>query len=77
MKIVLATLNAKYIHASLALRYLRAYAREDFPNLDLCEYTIKDAPMNVAADIHKRKPDVVGFSCYFWNIEETLTNNQK
>ncbi|MGB8954098.1 MAG: B12-binding domain-containing radical SAM protein [Tumebacillaceae bacterium] len=73
MKIVLATLNAKYIHASLALRYLRAYAREDFPNLDLCEYTIKDAPMNVAADIHKRKPDVVGFSCYIWNIEETIT----
>lgn len=73
MKIVLATLNAKYIHASLALRYLRAYAREDFPNLDLCEYTIKDTPMNVAADIHKRRPDVVGFSCYIWNIEETIT----
>ncbi|MGZ4106226.1 MAG: B12-binding domain-containing radical SAM protein [Tumebacillaceae bacterium] len=72
MKIVLATLNAKYIHASLALRYLRAYARHDFPNIDLCEYTIKDPAMNVVADIHKRKPDVVAFSCYIWNIQETI-----
>ncbi|ASS76165.1 B12-binding domain-containing radical SAM protein [Tumebacillus algifaecis] len=72
MKIVLATLNAKYIHASLALRYLRAFAKPDFPDLDLCEYTIKDQPMNVVADIYKRKPDVIGFSCYIWNIEETI-----
>ncbi len=72
MKIVLATLNAKYIHASLALRYLRAYAKKDFPNIDLCEYTIKDQAMNVVADIYKRKPDVIGFSCYIWNIEETI-----
>jgi len=72
MKIVLATLNAKYIHSSLALRYLRAYARADFPNIDLCEYTIKDVTMNVVADIYKRKPDVIGFSCYIWNIEETI-----
>ncbi|KEO81270.1 B12-binding domain-containing radical SAM protein [Tumebacillus flagellatus] len=72
MKIVLATLNAKYIHTSLALRYLRAYARPDFPDIDLCEYTIKDPALSVAADIYKRKPDVVGFSCYIWNIEETI-----
>jgi anaerobic magnesium-protoporphyrin IX monomethyl ester cyclase len=72
MKIVLATLNAKYIHASLALRYLRAYARDEFPDIDMCEYTIKDPALSVAADIHKRKPDVVGFSCYIWNIEETI-----
>lgn len=72
MKIVLATLNAKYIHASLALRYLRAYVREEFPDLDMCEYTIKDVPMNVLTDIHQRKPDVVGFSCYIWNIQETI-----
>jgi anaerobic magnesium-protoporphyrin IX monomethyl ester cyclase len=72
MKIVLATLNAKYIHSSLALRYLRAYAKQDFPDLELCEYTIKDPVLSVLADIHKRKPDVVGFSCYIWNIEETI-----
>ncbi|HEU4965213.1 MAG TPA: cobalamin-dependent protein, partial [Bacilli bacterium] len=68
MKIVLATLNAKFIHTSLALRYLRAYARQDFPDIDLCEYTIKDVALNIAADIHTRKPDVVAFSCYIWNI---------
>jgi anaerobic magnesium-protoporphyrin IX monomethyl ester cyclase len=72
MKIVLATLNAKYIHSSLALRYLRAYARRDFPDIELCEYTIKDVTLQVVADIYKRNPDVVGFSCYIWNIEETI-----
>lgn len=72
MKIVLATLNAKYIHSSLALRYLRAYARQDFPDIDLCEYTIKDPALSVAADIYQRRPDVIGFSCYIWNIEETI-----
>jgi radical SAM superfamily enzyme YgiQ (UPF0313 family) len=72
MKIVLATLNSKYIHSSLALRYLKAYVERDFPDLDLCEYTINDVTMNIVTDIYRRQPDVVAFSCYIWNIEETI-----
>ncbi|GGJ02693.1 B12-binding domain-containing radical SAM protein [Alicyclobacillus cellulosilyticus] len=72
MNIVLATLNAKYIHSSLALRYLRAYAERDFPNISLCEYTIKDPPLAIVADLYRRRPDVAAFSIYIWNVEETI-----
>ncbi|MBM7566906.1 B12-binding domain-containing radical SAM protein [Paenibacillus sacheonensis] len=72
MKVVLATLNAKYIHTSLALRCLKAYSEKDF-DIDIAEYTIKDPAMNIVADLFAHEPDVVGFSCYIWNIEETIT----
>ncbi|CAG7646802.1 B12-binding domain-containing radical SAM protein [Paenibacillus allorhizosphaerae] len=70
--IVLSTLNAKYIHTSLGLRYLKAYSERDFHNIQIAEYTIKDPAMNIVSDLYQRKPDVVGFSCYIWNIEETI-----
>ncbi|WP_010500125.1 B12-binding domain-containing radical SAM protein [Paenibacillus elgii] len=70
--IVLSTLNAKYIHTSLALRYLKAFSQHDFPGIQIAEYTIKDPVMNIVSDIYQRKPEVVGFSCYIWNIEETI-----
>ncbi|KZE50511.1 radical SAM protein [Brevibacillus parabrevis] len=72
MKIELSTLNAKFIHSSLALRYLRSYAQEAFPGIELVEYTINDVTLNIVADIYKRQPDLVAFSCYIWNIRETL-----
>ena len=71
MKIILTTLNAKYIHTSLSIRYLKAYAEPDF-SVQLAEYTIKDPIMNIVGDLYAKKPDVVGFSCYIWNIEETM-----
>lgn len=72
MKIILAALNAKYIHMSLALRYLKAYSQREFENIELAEYTIKDPALTIATDLYRRVPDVVGFSCYIWNIEETI-----
>ncbi|TSI03696.1 B12-binding domain-containing radical SAM protein [Lysinibacillus sp. BW-2-10] len=71
MKIVLTTLNAKYIHTNLALRCLKAAAQPDF-DPTIVEYTIKDPAFNIVSDIYQYKPDVVGFSCYIWNIEETI-----
>lgn len=71
MHIILATLNAKYIHTNLAIRYLKASARPAF-NIELAEYTIKDPAFNIVSDLFQKKPDVVGFSCYIWNIEETI-----
>lgn len=72
MKTVLATLNAKYIHTSLALRYLKAYSGRDF-EMEIAEYTIKDPAMNIVSELYQRQPDLVAFSCYIWNIEETIT----
>lgn len=71
MKIVLTTLNAKYIHTNLAIRYLKAYAQPEF-DVTLVEYTIKDPAINIVSDLVQKQPDVIGFSCYIWNIEETI-----
>lgn len=71
MKVVVATLNAKYIHTSLALRLLKAYSGHEF-DIDMAEYTIKDPVLNIVSDLYKRNPEVIGFSCYIWNMEETL-----
>jgi radical SAM superfamily enzyme YgiQ (UPF0313 family) len=71
MKVIAATLNAKFIHTNIAIRYLKAYAEPEF-EVELSEYTIKDPTMNIVTDLVQRKPDVIGFSCYIWNIEETI-----
>ena len=41
MNVICSTLNAKYIHTNLAIRYLKAFAAPEF-NIQLKEYTIKD-----------------------------------
>ncbi|MEC1524731.1 B12-binding domain-containing radical SAM protein [Neobacillus niacini] len=71
MNVICSTLNAKYIHTNLAIRYLKAYAAPEF-NIQLKEYTIKDPAMNIVSDLYQQKPTVIGFSCYIWNIEETI-----
>jgi anaerobic magnesium-protoporphyrin IX monomethyl ester cyclase len=71
MNIICTTLNAKYIHTNLAIRYLKAYAQPEF-DVQIVEYTIKDPAINIVTDLYRKKPNVVGFSCYIWNIEETI-----
>lgn len=69
MKVLLAALNAKYIHTSPALRSLRAYADDEEKYTVLKEYTINNRIEFIVSDIYKEKPDYIGFSCYIWNIE--------
>ncbi len=71
MKTLLITLNAKYIHTSLALRYLRAYALPEH-QVELIEYSINQPLEELTYEICEKKPEVVAFSCYIWNIEQTL-----
>jgi len=71
MNVICSTLNAKFIHTNLAIRYLKAYAAPDF-NIQIKEYTIKDPVLNIVTDLYQQKPKVIGFSCYIWNIEETI-----
>ncbi|MDA3129210.1 B12-binding domain-containing radical SAM protein [Aliibacillus thermotolerans] len=71
MRVVVSTLNAKYIHTCLALRYLKAYAEPEY-DVEMAEYTIHDPAMNIVTDLFEKNPDVIGFSCYIWNIEETI-----
>ena len=75
-RIVLATLNAKYIHASLGLRYLLA-------NMDthggvglraqtqLREFVIGQPETRMVEELLALQPEVIGLGVYIWNVVET------
>ncbi len=69
MKFLLVAVNAKYIHSNPALYSLRAYSGELAQYVEIQEYTINHLKDQVLSGIYEAKPDVVGFSCYIWNIE--------
>lgn len=76
-RIVLATLNAKYIHASLGLRCLLANMdRHGRPGLReetlLREYVIAQKPLQMVEDLLALNPEVIGFGVYIWNAVPTL-----
>jgi anaerobic magnesium-protoporphyrin IX monomethyl ester cyclase len=70
MRVLLTTLNAKYIHINLAIRLLYELNKKDHEGLEWKEFTIKE-PKDGVADFCKDF-DVVAFSCYIWNITQTL-----
>lgn len=73
MKFLLAALNSKYIHSNPAIYSLRAYAGKELGrHVELAEYTINNSLTEILADIYRRKPDALGFSCYIWNISMIL-----
>ena len=72
MNILLTTLNAKFIHSNLALRTLKAYCRKEYPNINIMEHTINDPLEQVVSDLVEKEPNVLCFSCYIWNIRQTL-----
>ena len=73
MNILLTAINAKYIHSNLAVYSLRAYAAgkcEKYKEeIGIAEYTINQPLDQILMDLYKRKPEVLCFSCYLWNIE--------
>ncbi len=82
MKILLAAVNAKYIHANLAVCSLQAYAGEHVKEADveIAEYTINQQKDDILMDIYRRRADILCFSCYIWNpdyIEELVRDMAK
>ena len=69
--IVLCTLNAKYIHASLGLRYLLANMGELRGQTLLREFTIARKPQELAGELLALNPQVIGFGVYIWNVTQT------
>jgi len=75
--VILCTLNAKYIHASLGLRYLLANMGPLRATTVLREFTIARDPAQVAqALLNTLGPatggaQVVGFGVYIWNVTRT------
>ncbi len=69
--IVLATLNAKYIHASFGLRYLMANLGELRDRACMAEFVINQQPLEIVEVILAHEPRIVGFGVYIWNVEQT------
>jgi len=70
-EIVLTTLNAKYIHASFGLRYLFANLGELQSRACLAEFDINQRPTDIAEALLARKPKIIGFGVYIWNVAPT------
>jgi len=69
MNILITTLNSKYIHLNLAIRLLYSLNKHR-EGVSWAEFTIKEKPEDIAEKC--KHYDIVAFSCYIWNITQTL-----
>ena len=68
LKVLLLALNAKYIHTSLALRYIKAYCKDYDKDIHLLETSINNNENEMIKAIYRHQPDILGISCYIWNM---------
>lgn len=69
--ITLATINARYVHAALGLRYLRANMGALRDQTRIREFVLGDRPADIAERLLAEQPAIIGFGVYIWNVEET------
>ncbi|TCT12164.1 radical SAM superfamily enzyme YgiQ (UPF0313 family) [Natranaerovirga pectinivora] len=69
MKILLTSINAKFIHSNLAIHSIRAYSKEYEKNIQIREFTINNSVDDILREIYKENPNVLAISTYIWNIE--------
>ena len=73
----MTALNAKYIHSSLAIRYLEKYCNryqeEKNYSIQIKEFSINESLDQIMAEIYESRADVLAFSVYIWNVEHTLS----
>lgn len=69
--IVLATLNARYLHSAFGLRYLYANLQELQSRAALLEFTIQQPTLDILGAILEQQPRIVGLGVYIWNVDET------
>jgi len=71
MTILLSTINSRYAHASLGLRYLLANMGDLQPQTRLQEFVSGSKTTDIVEKILAHQPRVIGFGVYIWNVEET------
>ncbi len=69
--IVLATLNAKFIHSAFGLRYLHANLGDLRDRSTIIEFTIHQRPLDIVETLLSQSPKIVGLGVYIWNVVET------
>ena len=73
LSIGLVTLNAKFVHSSLSIRYLRNITKKKgFDNVWIQEFVISQPIWKIASEILKQKPRILGVSVYIWNRRQSL-----
>lgn len=70
MKVILTTLNAKYIHTSLALRWLYV-ANKDRLDISFREYTIKEESDKITEQLLETNAEIIGISVSIWNVNQS------
>lgn len=70
-KILLSTLNARYLHAAFGLRYLLANLGELRPRARIAEFDINQRPIDIAEQILAMRPSILGLGVYIWNVRPT------
>ncbi|MBF0381124.1 MAG: B12-binding domain-containing radical SAM protein [Magnetococcales bacterium] len=71
--IILTTLNARYRHTAIGLRYLRANLAELREQSRIVEFDISNRPLDIAEKILIHQAKIIGISVYIWNV--TLTTS--
>ncbi len=72
MDILLATINARYHHTSLGLRYLFANLAELQPQSEIVEFVLGKNPRDIAETLLAKKPKIIGLGVYIWNTNQTF-----
>jgi radical SAM superfamily enzyme YgiQ (UPF0313 family) len=68
--ILLTTLNARYAHTALGLRYLYANMGELQPMTNIVEFTMNEQIQSIAEDLLKHSPRIIGIGVYIWNASQ-------
>lgn len=68
--IVLATINARYVHASLGLRCLLANLGELAPRTQILEFVSGARTEDLVERVLAQRPKILGLGVYIWNVEE-------
>jgi len=68
--IILTTLNARYIHSALGLRYLMANMGTLQADTTIQEYNIDSRPIDIVEKLLSSNPVIIGFGVYIWNVEQ-------
>lgn len=70
--VVLCTLNAKFLHASLGLRCLFANLGELKARAALREFDVNQPALEIVEALLAERPRLIGLGVYLWNVEQTL-----
>jgi len=70
MKIILTTLNSRFTHSAIGLRYLYANMQALQKDTQILEFSINDAIQTIAEKLLFDTPDIIGIGVYIWNVSQ-------